>query len=70
MHHGASLSVVLVLPFVHLSDEFEEGALGDGRVSVHGPTQELELLHHAVPILRLREIHMLLSIYGHHYYYL
>ena len=54
VHHGASLSsIVLLLPLVHLPDELEEGALGDGRVSVHGPAQELELLHHAVPILGL-----------------
>lgn len=51
---GASLAaVVLLLPFVHLVHELEEGALGDGRVAVHRPAQELELLHHAVPVLRL-----------------
>lgn len=52
--HCASLSpVVLLLPLVHLSDELEEGALGHGRVSVHGPAQELELLHHPVAVLGL-----------------
>lgn len=54
MDDSASLSaVVLLLPLVHLPDELEEGALGHGRVSVHGPAQELELLHHPVAILRL-----------------
>lgn len=54
MDHSASLSpVILLLPFIHLSNELEEGAFGHGRVSVHGPTQELELLHHPVAILRL-----------------
>lgn len=54
MDHSASLSpVVLLLPFIHLSNELEEGAFGHGCVSVHGPTQELELLHHPVAILRL-----------------
>lgn len=52
--HGASLAaVILFLPLVHLSDQLEEGAFGHGRVPVHGPAQELELLHHAVAILRL-----------------
>lgn len=52
--HGASLpAVILLLPFVHLVNQFEEGALGDGCVPVHRPAQELELLHHAVPVLRL-----------------
>lgn len=54
--HSASLApVVLFLPLVHLSDQLEEGAFGHGRVSVHGPAQELELLHHAVPVLRLED---------------
>lgn len=54
VHHSPSLSsIVLFLPFVHLVDKFEEGAFGDRRVSVHGPAKKLELLHHAVPILRL-----------------
>lgn len=54
--HGAALpAVILLLPFVHLVDELEEGALGHGRVPVHGPAQELELLHHAVPVLRLHD---------------
>lgn len=53
--HGASLAaVVLLLPLVHLSDQLEEGALGHGRVPVHGPAQELELLHHPVAVLRLQ----------------
>lgn len=52
--HSAPLSpIVLLLPLVHLSNELEEGAFGHGRVSVHGPTQELELLHHPVAVLRL-----------------
>ena len=52
--HGASLpAVVLLLPFVHLVNQFEEGALGDRCVPVHRPAQELELLHHAVPVLWL-----------------
>lgn len=54
VYDGASLpSVIFLLPLVHLADELEEGALGDGGVPVHGPAQELELLHHAVPVLRL-----------------
>lgn len=56
MHHRAPLpAVVLLLPFVHLVNQFEEGALGDGRVPVHRPAQELELLDHAVSILRLED---------------
>lgn len=52
--HGAALSsVVLLLPFVHLMNQFEEGALGNRCVPVHWPAQELKLLHHAVPVLRL-----------------
>lgn len=55
VHHGASLAaVVLLLPLVHLSNELEEGTLGHGRVSVHGPAQELELLHHPVAVLGLK----------------
>lgn len=51
---GASLpSVVLLLPLVHLVDELQEGALGYGCIAVHGPAQELELLHHPVAVLRL-----------------
>lgn len=52
--HSASLApIILFLPFVHLSNKLEEGAFGYGSVSVHGPTEELELLHHAVSVLRL-----------------
>lgn len=51
--HGASLpAIVLLLPFVHLMNQFEEGTLRHWRVPVHGPAQELELLHHTVPVLR------------------
>ena len=58
VHYSASLSsVVLLLPLVHLSDEFEEGALGHGCVAVHGPAQELELLHHPIAVLRLHSKH-------------
>lgn len=54
MHHGAALAaVVFLLPLVHLSDQLEERALGHRRVPVHGPPQELKLLHHPVAILRL-----------------
>lgn len=61
VHDGASLSsVILLLPLVHLADELEEGALGDGGIAVHGPAQELELLHHTVPVLRLER-----ERYGH-----
>lgn len=53
---GASFpAIVLLLPFVHLMNQLEEGALGDGRVPIHGPAQELELLHHAEAVLRLPE---------------
>lgn len=52
--HSAPLApVVLFLPLVHLSNQLEEGSFGHGRVSVHGPAQELELLHHPVAVLRL-----------------
>lgn len=54
MDDGASFSaIILFLPFVYLMNQFEEGAFGNGCVSIHGPAQELELLHHSVPILRL-----------------
>lgn len=54
MDHGASLApIILLLPLVHLPNELEEGAFGYGGVPVHGPAQELELLHHAVAVLRL-----------------
>lgn len=54
VYYGTSLSsIILLLPFIHLSDEFEEWAFGDGCVAVHGPTQKLELLYHPVAVLRL-----------------
>lgn len=46
-------TIVLLLPLVHLADELQEGALGHGRIPVHRPAQELELLHHPVSILGL-----------------
>lgn len=55
VHDRASLpAVVLLLPLVHLADELQEGALGHRRVPVHRPAQELELLHHPVPVLGLQ----------------
>lgn len=54
MYNCASFPpVVLLLPLLHLADELQEGALGNWRVSVHGPSQELELLHHPIAILGL-----------------
>ena len=54
VHHGPPFPpVVLVLPLVHLVDELQKGALVYGRVTVHRPAEELELLHQAVPVLRL-----------------
>lgn len=47
-------AVVFLLPLVYLTDELQEGALGHGRVPVHRPAQELELLNHPMPILGLR----------------
>lgn len=47
-------AVVLLLPLVHLADELQEGTLGHGRVPVHRPAQELELLNHPMPILGLQ----------------
>lgn len=55
--HSAPLApVILFLPLVHLSNQLEEGTFGHGGVSVHGPAQELELLHHPVTILRLEGV--------------
>lgn len=55
VYHRPSLSsVVLLLPLLHLMNQFEEGAFGCGRVPVHWPTQELELLDHTVPVLWLQ----------------
>lgn len=55
MHNRASLSpVVLLLPLVHLTDELQEGALRNRSVPVHGPPQELELLHHPIAVLGLQ----------------
>ena len=57
VHNRAAFpTVVLLLPLVHLADELQEGALGHGRVPVHGPAQELELLHHPVPVLGLQRV--------------
>lgn len=54
MHNDASLSpVILLLPLLHLADELQEGAFRNGSVSVHGPPQELELLHHPITVLGL-----------------
>lgn len=50
---AAFAAVVLLLPLVHLANELQEGALGHWCVSVHRPAQELELLHHPIPILGL-----------------
>lgn len=47
-------AVVFLLPLVHLADELQEGTLGHGRVPVHRPAQELELLNHPMPILGLQ----------------
>ena len=58
VHHSTSLSsVIFLLPFVHLVNEFEEGAFRHRSVPIHGPAQELELLHHTIPILRLESKH-------------
>lgn len=57
VHNRAAFpTIVFLLPLVHLADELQEGALGHRRVSVHGPAQELELLHHPVPVLGLQRV--------------
>lgn len=57
MHDCAAFTaVVFLLPLVHLANELQEGALGHRRVPVHGPAQELELLHHPISILGLEGI--------------
>lgn len=54
MYNCASLSpVVFLLPLIHLTDELQEGAFRNGSVPVHGPSQELELLHHPIAVLGL-----------------
>ena len=54
VHNGPALPLLaLALPLVHLEEEFEEGALGGGDVSVARPAQVLELTHHQVPLLGL-----------------
>ena len=66
VHHSPALpSIVFLLPLVHLADELEEGALRHGRVPVRGPAQELELLHHAVPVLRLQSTHWITRSQSH-----
>lgn len=55
VHHCAAFtSIVLLLPFVHLADELQEGTLGHRCVPVHRPAQELELLDHPMSILGLQ----------------
>lgn len=48
---AAFAAIVFLLPLVHLAYELQEGALGHGRVPVHRPAQELELLNHPMSIL-------------------
>lgn len=56
VHDGSSLAfLALTLPLVDLQDQFEEGALGRGDFSMPRPPQVLELTHHQVAFLRLRE---------------
>lgn len=56
VHNGSSLALLaLTLPLVDLQDQFEEGALGGGDFSMSRPPQVLELTHHQVAFLRLRE---------------
>jgi hypothetical protein len=51
---AAFAAIVFLLPLVHLAYELQEGALGHGRVPVHRPAQELELLNHPMSILGLQ----------------
>lgn len=52
MYNCASLSpVIFFLPLLHLADELQKGAFRNWSVSVHGPSQELELLHHPIAVL-------------------
>lgn len=55
-HSPPLAPVILFLPLVHLSNQLQEGTFGHGGISVHGPAQELELLHHPVTILRLEGV--------------
>lgn len=56
--HGASVSpVVLLLPLGQTSHQLQDGALGQGRVAVSGPANELEMLHQTVAILGLPKNH-------------
>lgn len=50
---GASLST-LPLPVVNLSQEANEGFLGVGHVAVWRPAQELEMTHHQLAFLQLK----------------
>lgn len=55
VHHGPPVStVVLLLPLGQPPDQLEDGALGEGRVPVGRPANELEVLHQAITVLRLR----------------
>lgn len=51
---AAFTAVVFLLPLVHLANELQERALGHRRVPIHWPTQELELLHHPISVLGLK----------------
>lgn len=53
--HGPPVSpVVLLLPLGQPPHQLEDGAFGQRRVPVGRPADELEVLHQAVAILRLR----------------
>lgn len=45
-------SVILLLPFGQSSDQLQDGAFGQRRVSVRRPTDELEMLDQPVAVLR------------------
>lgn len=53
-HSPPVSSVVLLLPLGQPPDQLQDGALGEGRVPVGRPADELEVLHQAVTVLWLR----------------
>lgn len=58
VHHSPPVSsVVLLLPLRQPPDQLEDGALGQRRVPVGRPADELEVLHQAVAVLWLGTDH-------------
>lgn len=52
-HRASISSVILLLPLGQSSDQLQDGAFGQRRISVRWPTNELEMLDQPVAILRL-----------------